>query len=765
MKQPVKQSAGTVSAGELLRRRGKKWLDRVEAAGKLEKHWLDDAKKAVETFTGERAPEAYGDQLATTGATDFNILYSNVETIVPAVINSAPVPDVRRRFLDDDPAARVVADILERAIRVQIDDSRLQTELEAVAQDAFLAGRGIIRMRFFSDIVQTLPTDQELEDAEDRATGETGGEAGDTNGMPQTDYLSSPDANVDEDDGAQASSAPFLGHNGGPPLERLENERIRFEAVSWIDYRHGPAKRWNERPWESFRFCIPREDEAKSFDAALISEQLSDLDASERNAKDNDLTGWEIWDKDRREVLFIDDEGVILKVVDDPLGLSEFFCATAPIQPISLNGRLMPVNPYSIYRRLALDLDDAVRRKNKLISAMKAKGWYGVSETDLQTVINLEDNEFAPIHDPEIWAQNGGIQNAIAFWPFEKFVTAIQQLDAAITTYKQWIYEITGISDIVRGASMASETATAQNIKSQWGSLRIQKMQRLMERCARDLFVMMSEVIPSKFTPQTLEEMTGIPILPQPTDTPDQIQAKANVRNLLGRRLSTYYRIDVESDSTIRADLTQQKQEVAQFLTGSAQYFQSVGPLVQQGALPAEAALEIYISSARLFKLGRNVEDTLENMVSQAKAKAQQLAANPPQQQPSPEAIKAQSDAQLAQASAANEAQKTQREQERATVELQQQEVADQRKNQTELAKTKMTNDLEWRKAILSAATQIETAKIAAATDMDSATFEAQLQRILGLDQQQHEANMAVLNSRLQPAPAPAANSNGAMPA
>lgn len=429
-----------------------------------------------------------------------------------------------------------------------------------------------------------------------------------------------------------------MGHNGGPPLERLENERIRFEAVSWVDYRHGPAKRWEERPWEAFRFCIPREEEDKSFDTSLIGEQLGDADLDKRRESEDELTGWEIWDKSTRRVVFIDDEGCVLMKVDDPLGLSEFFCSPTPIQPISLNGRLMPINPFAIYRTLAEDLDTAVRRKNKLVSAMKVRGWYGMAQKDLEAVLNLEDDEFSPVNDPEVWAQAGGIDKAIAFWPLEKFIAAIQQLDRAIEQYKQWIYEITGISDIVRGASVASETATAQNIKSQWGSLRIQKMQRLMERCARDLFVMMAEIIPSKFSYETLEEMTGIEILPRPEDEPEKLQEKQAVMALMKRKLSSYYRIDVESDSTVRADLTRQMQEVSEFLQGASAYFGAVAPLVQQGAMPAEAAVEIFAATARMFNLGKSVEDTLEKMIAQAKAMAQQAeqAKNAPQE-PSPE--------------------------------------------------------------------------------------------------------------------------------
>jgi hypothetical protein len=626
--------------GADVRERGRKWLDRVETALKAEKHWRDDAQKAVEAYTGEGQSQTAGTGYVSDGQYDFNILFANVETIVPAVINSPPAPDIRRRFGEPDPVAKTVAEIIERAIRVQIDDSRLQVEMEAAAQDAFLAGRGIIRLRFKSDIVGGEPTNKEIENAADRADDvEVERDQSADELYDGRDETSSDDSRDDGQPANVAAPAGFgstgIGGNGGPPIERVENERVTFEAVSWLDYCHGPAKRWDERPWDAFRFCIPREEEGKSFNSDLIQEQMSAGDWSKRQSSEGELTGWEIWDKDRLQVLFIDDAGIILKEIKDPLGLSGFFPIPTPMQPIDVNGRLMPVNPFSTYRRLANDLDDAVRRKNKLIDAMKAKGWYGISETDMQSVIDLNDNEFAPVKDPELWAQAGGVEKAIAFWPLERFIAAIQQLDAAINTYKQWIYEITGISDIVRGASIANETATAQNIKSQWGSLRIQKMQRMMERCARDLFVMMSEIIPTKFTPQTLEAMTAIPLLPQPNDPPEAIQMKAAVGQLMKQRLSSYYRIDVESDSTVKADLSRQKAEASQFMQAASGYFQAVAPLVQQGAMPADAAVEIFASFSRMFNLGRSVEDTLDQMVSMAKQKAAE-----PQQGPPPDPAK-----------------------------------------------------------------------------------------------------------------------------
>ncbi|MBY3597559.1 hypothetical protein [Rhizobium bangladeshense] len=492
-----------------LREEGQRWIEKIKAAEKLEKDWLDDAAKAVRAYTNEEKAE--NDEKALGARYDFNILFANVETIVPAVINSPPVPDIRRRFNDPDPAARIVADIMERAISVQIDDSRLQVEMEAGAQDSFLAGRGIVRLKFKSDILGGEPTDQDIRDADDEA--DDGADNGRTSeAIGATMFNEEPD-----------QVAAGMGGNGAPSVERVENERICFEAVSWKDYRHGKAKRWEDRPWDAFRFVIAKEDEEESFDADMIRSQF---DESEKNAwskSDGDICGWEIWCKKTRKVKFVSDDGIILKVIDDPLGLKGFFPIPTPMQPIELTGRLKPVNPFSIYRKLADQLDTITKRIDVLTKAMKVRGWYAGETADLKSVLALEDNEFAPIDNGELWSKSqGGIAAAIAFWPVENFIAVLRELYADREQTKQAIYEITGISDIVRGASSASETATAQNIKSQWGSLRIQKMQRMMERCARDLFVMMSEIIPKLFSLKTLEEMTGIPLLPSPTDTPEQ---------------------------------------------------------------------------------------------------------------------------------------------------------------------------------------------------------------------------------------------------
>jgi hypothetical protein len=202
-----------------LARLGKKWLDRIRDSEKREKEWSDAAKAAEKAYMSGQQKTGEGKEY------DFNILHANVETIAPSVFNSAPVPDIRERFrmgteTPETAAAMQVAEIIERAITVQADDGALETELEDLTQDALLAGRGVIRIRFDAD-QQEIP--QPPAEVFDETTGQL----------------------------MLVAQAPQVVMTG---------EKITFEAVSWRDYRQGPAKRWADVPWVAFRHFLPEEE-------------------------------------------------------------------------------------------------------------------------------------------------------------------------------------------------------------------------------------------------------------------------------------------------------------------------------------------------------------------------------------------------------------------------------------------------------------------------------------------------------------------------
>ena len=544
-----------------LERIGQKWLERIRLADKREEEWVESAEDAERAFLagcdGSEKP-----------APEFNIVHSNVETIVPAVYNSAGKPDIRPRHNNADPVAKVVADILERAILTMVDDSRMVAEVEASAQDVFVAGRGIVRVKFDMDMTEQMT----------------------------------------------------LGPDGFPvAVPMVTNERVKFEVVSWRDFRMGPATRWDEVPWVAFRHCLTQEALE-----GIEDEALRDLQPDPENvASDEDVHVWEIWCRETGNVyLIVGENSRVLSVKPDPLGLTGFFPCAAPVQPIAATGRMTPVCPFKVYETLADELDMITRRIRGLTDVLKAKGAIAGDTGDLQALADADDGDIVPLAEMENIMSQGGLEKAIMWWPIDRIIQVIRELNVQREQTKQAIYEITGISDIVRGQSAASETATAQQIKTQWGSLRVKKMQRLIERQVRELFVMTAEIISSKFTPQTLQKLAGMQIPPE-------------AMPLLQKPLD-HYRIDVESDSTVRADLESGRREMAEFLAGTAQFFTAMAPIVAQAPAAAGPAVEMYSAFARQFNLGKQAEDALDQF-----AQITQQAASQPPSDPEAEARQA----------------------------------------------------------------------------------------------------------------------------
>ncbi len=582
--------------GDDLKKIGADWLQKIKDAEKREESWRRDAEFAEDVFAARGSEDARP-------AYDFNILYSNVETLTPAIFNTSPKPDVRESFSTGpvDPMAatyREVAQVLERAILQQLDDDRLTVEMTAAVQDTQVSGRGVVRVRFDADEVEIPPEPMAEEYGEPM-----GG-----------------DEEADETDEVYAEEAAPM-----QPQIIMRNERVTYEVVAWRDYRQGPSSRHMDTPWRAYRHMLPKEEIERIRDEDLKQKLMA---AGEFKEETKESHVWEIWCKATKRVYFITAATEVLRIVDDPLGLSGFFPSCEPIQPISLTGRTEPICPFAMYRKLADELDDTTRRINAIISGMKVRGLIAGTVDDLQALAEADDNTLIPVANLEGLAATGGIANAIQWWPVEQAAKVLQQLYLARDATKEIIYEVTGIGDVVRGATDPNETLGAQQIKSQWVSLRIKRLQDDVARAARELMTMTAEIIGTKFSPETLQRMTGVQITPQALD-------------VLSRPLD-FYKINIETDSTIRSDLSRVKGEMGEFLGATGNYFNTMAPVVAQAPAVAGPIVELYAAFARQFNLGKQAEDALEAMVAAAK---QQAAQPPKPPQPTPvEAAKIETD-------------------------------------------------------------------------------------------------------------------------
>ncbi len=331
--------------------------------------------------------------------------------------------------------------------------------------------------------------------------------------------------------------------------------------------------------------------------------------------------GLEIWDKEAREVLFIAPsyKQAPLKRDADPLGLEGFFPIPRPMLAIETPDTQTPIELYRIYKDQAEELDLVTRRITALTAIMKARGIYASPMSGAFSQLeSAKDGDFVPADNVEQFMQ-GGLDNAVWQWPIDTVSAVLERLYLARDQIKATIFEITGVSDIQRGATNPNETLGAQRIKAEWGSLRLQNRQAEVQRYARDLVRLKADIIAGLFQPETIARASGIRL------TPEQIQ-------IMRLDVNRGYRVDIETDSTIAADTGRLQKNIADGMNAMAGFWQSMMPALESGKISMDVAADLFGGVMRPFKLGRQAEDALDRLAQSALAKSKQ----PEQAKPDP---------------------------------------------------------------------------------------------------------------------------------
>lgn len=485
----------------------------------------------------------------------FSIFWSNIQTIQPNLYSNTPRPDVRRRFADTDPAAREASQVLERAIEIAMDEYDFDAEADCLTLDALVEGRGVPRVRHIR-------------------------------------YMN------DDESGSQAY------------------ECVRMETVPRKQFLRGPGKYWRDVPWIGYIHEPTRDELVKKFGSKgkkipLLSEVEPDKKAETDKREDDVLRVacvYEIWDKDSRTVIWLA-EGYddIIQTDPDPHGLVGFFDCPMPYYAIAPKGSLVPVPEYRYYKEQAEELDNLTERINVLTGIIKAAGFYnGAMRDGIESLIDVEDGRLYPVDGNIV----GSLTQSIVWMPIDQIVNVRTQLEVSREQVKATIYEITGISDILRGASDAGETARAQSIKAQYGGLRLNKRQRAVQRVFRDIMRIKAEIIAEKYQPETLNMIMGKEVSPE---------ALALLKNDVLRG----FRIDIETDSTVAGDNMTMMENMGSFVDGIARFAAAVGPMVQAGQMPQDVAVTMFKGFVRNFKLGKEVENAIETMGQEGTPEAQ----------------------------------------------------------------------------------------------------------------------------------------------
>lgn len=628
-----------------------KWLQVISQYDNEFKKWEGRSEKIVKRYRDDNRTQA------TNETARFNILWSNVQTLIPAVYAKLPKAVAQRRFGDNDPVGRVAGQLIERALDYEIEHyPDFRGTMKYAVEDRFLGGRGTAWVRY----------------------------------EPHVRAVDTPEDGVQVTEDADAEE----------PQEEIEYECAPVDYVYWKDFGHNVARTWEEVTQVWRWVYMTREalcerfgdDVGKKIPLDAGSETLKSY--GQQTKEKTRAKVCELWDKESGKVFwFTKNSREIIDERDDPLQLECFFPCGQPLYATMTSDTLIPVPDFVLYQDQAVELDILSDRIDGMVKALKVRGVYDASQPALQRLLTEGDNNtLIPVDKWMAFGEKGGLKGSIDLLPIEELANALLNCYRARQEIKAQIYEITGISDIIRGATQASETATAQQIKGQYAGLRLRSMQEEVALFASELIRLKAQVMCGKFQPQTIlayaaaEQMTP----------PDQ-QMIPQAMELLKNNLLRNFRVEVDADSLVQIDEAQNKKDRVEFL-------QAFGAFMKE-ALPAgQAAPELVPMLVELMKFGIGAfkqAKPIEGVLDVALEGMKQKQAQPQPQRPDPEMLKLQAEAQLEQLRQQHEAQ------------MKAQELAAEEQS-------------SMRKAELDAATKIMVARIGANPGLDLPLIEAQ---------------------------------------
>jgi hypothetical protein len=605
----------------------------TQAEPGMAKPWLDlisDAEKYFSVYQQkmDNLDKQLGELKALAeGSVDreFKMFWANLEVLKPSIYARPPIPVVVPRFKDRREINRIASDLLERCLVVSFDRDDVNSVMVNVRDDLAVSGRGTAWVRY-------------------EAAGET-----------EADFT----------------------------------ERLCFDHVDRMDFLHDPARNWREVDWGARGSWLSIEKFKKRFPHTLISSVQFDQgkDKGSEYKGEKKARVWEIWHKGKKKVIWVSPGcETTLDEQDPPIKLDGFFPFPKPAFGTLQRRTTLPIPDYVQYKDQLEEINILTSRISNLADGLKLKGFYAAGSEDIGTAVerairSKDDSLVIPVSN---FAALGGagLKDALIWLPIREVAETIVALVSLRKQLIDDVYQITGMSDIMRGSSDPNETLGAQELKSQYGSIRIRDKQGELVRFARDLARIGGEIMAENFQSKTLLSMSQMQIpsqeevqgqiqqivqqAAQMAQSPDaqmaaqqdpqaieqakqqvmqqvqQLEQTVTIEKLVemmrDQRLRPFI-LDIETDSTIQPNEDAEKARRTEFMTALGGFIQQSAPLVQQMPASGPFVAEAIKFVADAFRAGRPLQGAIEDFGTQITQIAQQPKG------PSPEEVKAKAEA------------------------------------------------------------------------------------------------------------------------
>jgi len=561
------------------------WQKEIDAAQKRTRKYMKQGNQVVKRFLDDREggqTTSYFEGYRGDVPSRLNLFHKNVSTVLNMLYGQEPKIDVTREHYDpDDDVARVASLMYQRILQSDVEPSGedLSCVLKAVLQDRLLPGMGCARIRYEMDVSTEMSLDPEtMEESE---------------------------------------------------IEIMSGERAPIDYIHWQDVLWGWGRTWKEIPWWAFRNWLTKDEATERFGEKVAKNLEYKNQTPEGNENRDEGTDpdqkdnvqkaeiWEIWHKkDRKVYWWSRGASLILDVRDDPLGLDGFWPMPRPLMANYTTTMFVPKADFIIAQDLYNEIDELQSRISTITRAIKVVGVYDKSAGNSVGRMLKEgvENDLIPVDNWAMFSEKGGLQGSIQWFPVQEVVGVLQTLQQVQQQKVEQLYEIVGMSDIMRGGNTDQYTAAkTQGMKAKMGSITIQALQDEFARFASELEGLKAEVISKHFSKETIVEQSNAGFLPEA----DKFLV-APALDLM-QSADVKWRVNIKPESIAMIDYAQIKSERSEFLMSMAQYIQSASSAVQAvpGSLPV--LLELMKWGMAGFKGSEYLEGTFDQAIEMAK--------------------------------------------------------------------------------------------------------------------------------------------------
>jgi len=565
------------------------WMEELKASQKSREDWHKQADKIVMAFLDQRRKDV-GRNFEYAMPFNLNLFHANVTTLMSMLYGNIPTVDVSRRYADpNDDISRVAAEIMERLLNNDIAENgeEINSVLRSTLQDRLIPGLGCARVRYEVETETTT---------------------------------------VITEEGVSAQT------------ERIVKEDAPLDYFFWRDVLWSWGRNWSELTWLGYRVYMTKDEVSERFgeEAAeqleykkqVVQDEQTSFDDPDMSSVWNKAEVWEIWDKTRRQVVFVS-KGYrrVLETKEDPLQLTGFFPSPPFFIANPTTTLYAPVPDYHLAQDLYNEINKLQTRIAIITEAVKVVGVYNSEAEGIQRVFQEGvDNTLIPVSNWAIWAEKGGNAGQIDWVPLADIVNALDKLRDLRNETIDLLYQVTGMADVLRGGGAGQYEGVGQAaLKAKFGSVRVQALQDEFATFASNLMQIKAEIISRHFSPETIAKRSNIQ---NSFDADLALPAIELIKTPQEARL----KVEIRAESVAMVDYAQLKAERTEYISSIAVFMQSAAPMIESDPNMKPFLLQLLQWGLAGFKGSSEIEGVVDKAISTSESEAQEQRPDPEQQ-------------------------------------------------------------------------------------------------------------------------------------